>query len=522
MIGEVTPILFVGLGGAGARIVGRIAKMVRGKWDEEKYRDLAKFIVIDTDASVAKAIRRGREGFGPIDETFIVSDFDKQQYATLRRGEGFEIGDPYFNQWVHPDYTFRGGDTAGAGQIRIESRLGLYHAQETDDLATRLIDILDELRHHSHTAADVETSPQAHIFFSVAGGTGSGTFLPFAYFLKSLAKGRIPLTTYAYAVQPHVFQEVTGANFESVCANSYAALKELEFFNKLGIQTKDDPMDVEFHYDTATRLGDNPKVNSTPFQFTYVIDVPEHFYTEKILDAVADNVYFQIYSPFGAAQKSDVDNYVKNTRALYPADLAEATGKGYTIFYGSFGLGVLLVPDDDILRYCTLRFASDAVRAYLLMNDPVLVPPDRREEFNRFMVSREELDRLNAEAQKRRLDSIFVKKIELMADAFEERPDTFWGNLNKVTEGLAGRFEDAVDDLVDEVIGGIRDPLPTISSENITARTWTGDNAQQTCESSCEPQGIQSRRGSRRRRGGSTTTGGRRSWPRRDRRAPRT
>ena len=479
MIGEVTPILFVGLGGAGARIVGRIAKMVRGKWDEERYRDLAKFVVIDTDASVAKAIRRGREGFGPIDETFIVSDFDKQQYATLRRGEGFEIGDPYFNQWVHPDYTFRGGDTAGAGQIRIESRLGLYHAQETSDIANRMINILDQLRHHLHTGADVDTSAQAHIFFSVAGGTGSGTFLPFAYFLKSLAKGRLPLKSYGYAVQPHVFQEVTGSNFESVCANSYAALKELEFFNKLGIQTKDEPKDVEFHYDVAARIGDEPKVNSTPFEFTYIVDVPEHFYTEKILHAVADNVYFQIYSPFGEAQKSDVDNYVKNSRALYPADLAEATGKGYSVFYGSFGMGVLLVPDDDILRYCTLRFASDAVRAYLLMNDPLLVPPERREEFNRFMVSHDELRSLNPEAQKRRLDRVFVQKMELMASAFEEQPETFWGNLNNVTEGLASRFDEALDSLVEDVVTGIREPLPTLSSEFITGRTWTGDNAQQ-------------------------------------------
>ncbi len=177
MIGEVTPVLFVGLGGAGGRVVGRLARVLRGKWDASRYEKLTKFVIIDTDASAAKILRQGKEGYGPVDKTFVISDFDKAQYASLIRGEGFATSNPYLTQWIYPDYRFREGDTAGAGQIRIEARLGQYHALETSDMYLQLLAVVNQLRDHVHTAASADQPPQAHIVFSVAGGTGSGTFL---------------------------------------------------------------------------------------------------------------------------------------------------------------------------------------------------------------------------------------------------------------------------------------------------------------------------------------------------------
>ncbi len=479
MIGEVTPILFVGLGGAGGRVVGRLAKRVRNQENARKYADLTKLVVIDTDASATKVLRQGKEGFGPVDETFVISDFDKQQYAALARGEQFAIEDPYFTQWVYPDYVFRGGDTAGAGQIRIESRLGLYHAQRTGDLHAKMQKLLNDLREHTRTGAAVDAPVQAHVVFSIAGGTGSGTFLSFAYFLQRLAQGVVPLQIFGYAIQPHVFEEVTGANFEDVCANSYAALKELEAFNQLEAQVGGAQRELELHFDVAERLGPRPTVQRRPFEATYLIDVPEGYYTPTLLDAVADAIHFQIYTPFGEKQASDVDNYAKHSRALYPADLARATGRGYTPFYGTLGLCVLQIPDDDLLRYCALRFAADAVRSYLLMADPELVPEARRAEFHRFQIPDAELKQLSQSAQKRRMDEVFVRKVELLADTYRERPESFWGRLGSVASGIEGRFDEALEALVDKVVGAAGETLPGLSPEAVATHTWTGDSAHQ-------------------------------------------
>jgi len=54
--------------------------------------------------------------------------------------------DEMVTQWVHPDYDFRATTGAGAGQIRPESRLGLYYNLEDDRAGirrkiTRMLDV---------------------------------------------------------------------------------------------------------------------------------------------------------------------------------------------------------------------------------------------------------------------------------------------------------------------------------------------------------------------------------------------
>ncbi len=260
-------------------------------------------------------------------------------------------------------------------------------------------------------------------------------------------------------------------------ANAYAALKELEFFNRLDIET--DSKGFEFHYDIPLRIGDHPIVKNRPFEMTYIIDLPRDFHTPDLINAVADTIYLQIYSPFGEKQASDYDNYAKQARQLYPSDLSVETKKGYTNFYGSLGLCVLLLPDDDILRYCTLRFAADAVKAYLLMADPDILPDDLREQFNRFKVPQAELKKLNQEAQKRKVDESYVQKIEFLSEKFKEKPDSFWGRLGQVVQGIDQRFQNAVDKLLDDAIGEELLKISNLSPNSIQEHSWTPDTAHQ-------------------------------------------
>lgn len=475
MIGEVLPILFVGLGGAGGKVVGRIARKLRGdgtqtgKWDyRDKFSRSVRFAVIDTDSSATKTLREGRDGYGPVDETFLVSDFDKQQYAAMSRGDARSLPDPYFTQWVYDEYKFRGGDTAGAGQIRIESRLGLYHALQTTDLHNRFLRLLNDLRDQLNTAAAEKAAVQVHVAFSVMGGTGSGTFLPFAYFLKNLASGIAPIRIFGYAIQPHVYQEVTGANFDDVCANAYASLKELDFLNQIELDKKG--RTFEFHYDVPQRVRDAAKVKDRPYELTYLIDVPAAFSTPSIIDAVSDSIFMQIYSPLGEKQFSDVDNYVKQSRQLYPEDLAQETGKGFTTHYGSIGMCVLHVPDDDILRYCAIRFASDAVNRYLLMRDAEMVPKDLRDDFNRFQVPQEKLRGLSEYDLQRELDRVFARKVEYLAEKLHEQ--SFWSRIGTVAGGIQERFVKSFNDLVEKTIGRATASLPQLGAEMITEPTW--------------------------------------------------
>src|SRR5690606_13680350 len=108
MPGEVTPTLFVGLGGSGGQAIGRIAKRLRASSDYDlKYKSLVRFVAIDTNEADRASLRLAHGSVGHVAATITLSDFAKVEYAKLRRGETFANADRYFPQWVHPWYRFR-------------------------------------------------------------------------------------------------------------------------------------------------------------------------------------------------------------------------------------------------------------------------------------------------------------------------------------------------------------------------------------------------------------------------------
>ena len=67
MPGEVTPTLFIGLGGSGGKAVGRIAKRLQAHPDfEHQYRSLIRFVAIDTNDADLARLRKGTADYGRI------------------------------------------------------------------------------------------------------------------------------------------------------------------------------------------------------------------------------------------------------------------------------------------------------------------------------------------------------------------------------------------------------------------------------------------------------------------------
>ena len=210
MPGEVTPTLFVGLGGSGGRAVGRIAKRLRALDDFDlQYRNLVRFIAIDTnDANLAR-LRKGTHEYGKVDETCLISDFDKVAYSKLRRGRELRRRGHYFTQWIHDWYNFREESGAGAGQIRIESRLSMFRAIEVGGHRPKAAGGRPMLRSHADGMRHQSASIQVFVYFSVAGGTGSGGFLPFAYMMRDIIADRSARLV-GFAILPEAFESVVG------------------------------------------------------------------------------------------------------------------------------------------------------------------------------------------------------------------------------------------------------------------------------------------------------------------------
>ena len=423
----VSPMLFVGLGGCGTKMVVRVKQHLMRRADyAERYKDLVRTIGVDTNINDLEKYR------ATLDESLLISDFEKQTYAQLATGELFLEPDDYFTQWVPPDYRFRAGDTAGAGQIRIESRLGMYYQVKHRDFLDKIRRQLEKLRSHEHGHKRLDTQEiRIVVCYSVAGGTGSGAHLPIAYLLRDLAKEIGKPFLIGCAVMPAVFEDKVGTNKDGIFANGYAALKETEYLMRLGApESSYFPKDGHvFHYnprETARR-----RVHDKPFEFLYLIDRPERFTVDNVVNAAADGLYLQFFTPIFGEQAGDYDNYTQHQRFLVPHDFEAKRMLGFTSFYGSFGSAVLMVPDDSLHEYCSQRAAVDVVGANFLASIPAskayesirmqsteydsvrFRDPERGE--STYAVA--ELHELTPELRARVSEAMFVKRVRMLAVA---------------------------------------------------------------------------------------------------------
>jgi hypothetical protein len=466
MPGEVTPTLFVGLGGSGGKAIGRIAKRLRAEDDFElRYRSLVRFVAIDTNDADLARLRRGTEDLGRVDETVLISDFDKAAYAQLRRGKSFEEADPYFTQWVHPDYHFREESGAGAGQIRIESRLSLFRSLEAGDLAARLQNLVADLKSHAHGMRHTSAPIQVFVYFSVAGGTGSGGFVPFAYLMRDLVDDR-SAQIIGFAILPEAFEQVIGRNRDGVYANGYAGLKELEYLMRLDTQAE--PEQVTLHYDPRNKH--NTTVRRRPYDLMYLVDRPGNFSLDDVGEALADATYVQIFSPILGEQKADYDNYTKENRRLFPDSLWQQ-GDGYTAFYGSLGASVLVLPRRDLLEYCARRHAATAVRRYVLLDDDALVSERQREAFRRFAIDPTELAQLSEDHRARRIDDTFMSKIRLLSTQ-EGIEGGLWQRIVSLPEVAGGKLDDELSK-IEQGFRNVTSAVREISADRILDGKWT-------------------------------------------------
>ncbi|HEY8432248.1 MAG TPA: tubulin-like doman-containing protein, partial [Sandaracinaceae bacterium] len=305
---------------------------------------------------------------------------------------------------------------------------------------------------------------QVFVYFSVAGGTGSGAFLPFAYLLRDLI-GDGAARIFGFAILPDAFEEVVGKNRDGTLANGYAALMELERLNRLDTQVPDAREPATFHYDPRNKH--KTTVERRPFDLVYLVDRPSDFSVDDVGAALADATYVQIFSPILGDQQGDYDNYTKESRAVFPPELGS---DGYTAFYGTLGASLLLLPRRDLLRYCSRRFAATAVRRYLLLDDPALVSEAQRERFRQFNVDREELERLSPEARAERLDTAFVRKIDMLAE--QDREGGTWHRIKTVKETATARFSEVSRQIEAELRARCAQ-IREISADRILDDAWT-------------------------------------------------
>ncbi|MGN1307408.1 MAG: tubulin-like doman-containing protein [Faecousia sp.] len=352
--------LFLGLGGTG----GNALRLLYEQMNEEQRRN-AKYVYIDTDQNDIADMRE--EGI----RTIAISNADTVRQVA--RSLGSEDG---AYDWL-PSQTdeskfFNSGFGKGASQCRFKSRLCL--ARFLKNGAPGLQELLVEMTPPGATTENNRL--RVVIVSSVAGGTGAGTFIQMALYIRKFFRNLHQTAEIIGILScPDLYRNLAKNETEriSMYANAYAAIRELNAMN-LATNPQNKSLDPQRGTDGKQRkktrrlqgYGDKIHIklrtqsegvlfdsedpafqfdeSAKPFDLIYFVDQANerggilrdiHEYYR----VMADIAYTRLYSPMNGIIESGESNELRN-HTLVP-----------TAIYGGAGYSRIIYPYKSILRY---------------------------------------------------------------------------------------------------------------------------------------------------------------------------
>ena len=261
---SIYPTLFIGLGGAGGHVLGRLNSLFQQHFGEELEASgeasPLQFLLLDTD-DFEKLDDQVRQGLGGAERNFLsLSHFNPRRYAEHQ----LSITDSDLHRWLDRN-ALRYLDDAiihdGASRLRLLGRLCMhYHYERVEQRIRHKID--KALDASVHTRAErIKPEPRPFRVFLVSsscGGTGSGIFLDVASTVSRIIRdrGAVPdMQSFVYL--PFPFIEANAQIDPALEAfyqhNAWAFFEELNYF-------LDNPERIaEYTLDPDRRLNDLPR-----------------------------------------------------------------------------------------------------------------------------------------------------------------------------------------------------------------------------------------------------------------------
>lgn len=317
------PTVVIGLGGTGYEVVLKLKKRFIDVYGS--IPEIIRFLSIDTTENIQEREKSpdGNKVFLEPNELYAISVANPMSYTR----------NDHIAEWWPKDIP-TSSLISGAGQIRARGRLALFaKVGDINSLIAQAINSVREIRASIQVYSEnfqVSSRDGVEVFIvgSLAGGTGSGTFLDVAFLARQYLNNFSNVT--GVFVLPRVFANLPQTHL--VKSNAYGALKEIEHFWELSPSNA-----IEIDYGITKIKADRP-----PFDAVFLIDGVNKKGTvvsrpDDLQNLVADGLYIQIGSQIGL----DAANVADNIRAYL------ATGekvRGRNISYCSFGFATLTLP----------------------------------------------------------------------------------------------------------------------------------------------------------------------------------
>lgn len=368
-----TPTLVIGVGGTGTKVVRRVKGALQQYFADRNLGDIPpvmRFLAVD---SVPLSNMHGETPLG------------RDEYVYLGQVDGsLIVSNPRFHpeiaNWWDQERNAPGHIDNGCGQMRDVGRLVFYY--HYNDFLSRLTSQINAIQRQ----ASVYTTEyrgftlrpnqlRVCIVSSVAGGTGSGVFLDTTYNVHHLLSriGGVTATVEGYLVLPEVFLSSlqSTAMRESVQANGYAALAEVEFLNRHPERAR------EFFHKYPGGHTITPQ--RRPFDHTFLVGFRDQegyglSSPEQAYDAIAEAIYLEAVYLDQAMMENGVNIFADSDIG---GDIGD-TGVGR--YYSSFSVSAVSVRRDIALAYCQHRLTLDALHNLLpghaAQESDLPAPPD--------------------------------------------------------------------------------------------------------------------------------------------------
>lgn len=356
----------IGLGGTGRDVLMRVRRLIVDRYKDLSNLPVVSFVHIDTDKEATQAVSlktgniyRGVD-LGFQDSEKVNATMTNTQVSELVQGleqchSNRHQPSPYEHiaQWFPPQLlrNIKAIDQ-GAKGVRPVGRLAFFHNYQK---IKNVIEVAEQ-RTRGHEQELLQkfgliVNPELNIFVvgSLCGGTGSGTFLDVAYSLRHAYPG-VQIISYL-VISPELY-----GNTPNMCANTYAALMELDYYSSPGTQ-----FNVCYDQRYLTIVQDK----RPPFDFTYLVSksTEQGNYTidkqRKLCNVIANKIALDFSSELAPVVKGMRDNFVPHM--IQEDDHPRPNSQGYL----TFGLAAIYFPRDRISQITRSRINSNLVSFWL-------------------------------------------------------------------------------------------------------------------------------------------------------------
>jgi len=328
-----SPTLIIGIGTSGLYILEHVQRFYYETYKKNK-PDYVEYMYLETN-------KDNLVGVTPLPNEIrriYVSLGEMEKMVTNLKKDGNRDWLPPSNQLVNAGI--------GAGGIRACGRLALWGCNSEGDNFRNVVDAINNAygKISSYTIQGSEKSkPTVFVTGSLTGGTCSGVFIDMGYLIRYLIKDIKEL--FGLFLLPSKPSSIRGS--EVLYANSYTALRDLDYFNQ-----------VDTVYKEKWPNGVSREEAVPPYELVQFIsqDYYDGSPAMSNLNALYKMAGLYLFLNIAGIKEKRMER------------LVDAKPAGHIDKYGTFGLSAIQFPKDQIQEYVASELSIDLINRWINPN----------------------------------------------------------------------------------------------------------------------------------------------------------